>query len=73
MLAVVLVPLSLLIIACLMERLEARVAPTATVRLAPRRITAAAGDAAPRSTGRHLRVLPAAPDTDDDEPLRRAG
>ena len=58
MVAVVVVPLVVLLGACLMERLEARVAPVASAPARPRR--AAGGDTAPAGPARrHLRAVPA--------------
>ena len=59
MLALVVVPLVVLLVACLMERLEARVAPPIVDAPAtPRRVTA--GDVAPAAPARrHLRAVPA--------------
>ena len=57
MLAVVLVPLVVMTIACLLERLEARTVPGEGTRTARRATASPAPAAAP--SGRHLRLLPA--------------
>ena len=59
MVAVVVVPLVVLLVACMMERLEARVAPPiADCPAAPRRVSD--GNTAPAAPARrHLRAVPA--------------